>query len=128
MAARTFTLETLPGTFAICRVDANAGVPDWASGAVVSITRTSDELSVVCLQDNVPENITSESGWRCLRVAGPLDFSMVGVIASLTGILATANISLFVISTFGTDYLLVKQADLEAAVESLTAAGHVVSP
>ncbi len=94
---------------------------------MLSITRTSDELSIVCSQENVPENVTSESGWRCLRVVGPLEFSMVGVIASLTGLLATANISVFVISTFDTDLVLVKQADLKAATKSLTAAGHVVS-
>ncbi len=81
----------------------------------------------MCSQEDVPGDVTSESGWRCLRVVGPLEFSMVGVIASLTGILATANISVFVISTFDTDLVLVKQADLEAAIESLTAAGHVVS-
>jgi len=127
MTARTFTLEPLPGTFAVCRLDPSAGVPQWASGAMLSITRTSDELSIVCSQENVPENVTSESGWRCLRVVGPLEFSMVGVIASLTEILATANISVFVISTFDTDLVLVKQADLKAATKSLTAAGHVVS-
>jgi len=76
------------------------------------------------LQENVPEDITRESDWRCLQVAGPLDFSMVGVIASLTGILAAANISVFVISTFDTDLLLVKQGDLEAAVDVFAAAGH----
>ena len=127
MATNTFTLDVLPGTLAVCRLDGNAGVPDWASGTITSITRTADELSIVCSQDNVPENITSEPGWRCLRVAGPLEFSMVGVIASLTGILATANISVFVVSTFDSDLVLVKQADLEAAIESLTAAGHAIS-
>lgn len=127
MTARTFALEALPGTFAVCRLDPSEGVPQWAAGTMSSITRTSEELSIVCSQEDVPGDVTSESGWRCLRVVGPLEFSMVGVIASLTGILATANISVFVISTFDTDLVLVKQADLEAAIESLTAAGHVVS-
>ena len=122
----SFTLEVLPGSMAICRLDANADVPNWAIGDVVSITRTPDELSIVCFEDNVPQNIQSETGWRCLRVAGPLDFSMVGVIASLTSTLAKANISVFVISTFDTDYLLVKKSDLKAAVESLGEAGHVI--
>ena len=120
----TYSLEVLLGTFAICRLDAAADVPDWATGEVVSITRTPDELSIVCPEDSVPENIRIESGWRCLRVAGPLDFSMVGVIAALTCTLAAANISVFVVSTFSTDYLLVKEDDLEAAVESLVEAGH----
>jgi hypothetical protein len=123
---KTFTLDILPGTFAVSRLDAVDQVPDWATAEVVSVTRTPDELSVVCLEDSVPEHIRCEPGWRCLRVAGPLGFSMVGVIASLTGTLASANISVFVISTFDTDLLLVKGADLHAAVESLGEAGHAI--
>lgn len=126
-APTSLTLEVLPGTFAICRLDAQAEVPDWATGEVVSVTRTPDEVSVVCSDDTVPENIQCEGGWRCLRVAGPLAFSMIGVIASLTGTLAEANISVFVVSTFDTDYLLVKEADFDAAVASLGNAGQFVS-
>jgi len=122
----TFTLEVLPGTFAICHLSATDPVPDWATGEFVSITRTPDELSVVCPQDDVPQGVRAERGWRCLRVAGQLDFSMVGVIASLTGVLAAANISVFVVSTFDTDYLFVKEGDLEAAVESLIEVGNIV--
>lgn len=121
------TLEVLPGTFAICRLDASAEVPRWATGEIVSITRTADELSVVCTHDNVPQNVQSEAGWRCLRVAGPLDLSMVGVIASLTGTLAAARISVFVASTFDTDYLLVRDTDLEASVEAMRSEGHVIA-
>ena len=127
ITGRTFTLAVLPGAFAICRVDPNAGVPDWMSGQVVSITRTAEELSIVCSQDSVPEDVRSDPDWCCLKVAGPLDLSMVGVIASLSGSLVAAGISVFVVSTFDTDYLLVKQTDLEVTVESLTAAGHVFS-
>lgn len=122
----SFTLEVLPGAMAICRLDADVDIPDWANGEVVSITRTPDELSIVFSEDNVPDDVRSETGWRCLRVAGPLDFSMVGVIASLTGTLAAASISVFVISTFDTDYLLVKKSDLKAAIESLGKAGHAI--
>ena len=82
-ALTTFTLEVLPGTFAECRLSATDPVPDWATGEFVSITRTPNELSIVCPQANVPAETQSEPGWRCLRVAGQLDFSMVGVIASL---------------------------------------------
>lgn len=127
MTAGQFTLEVLTGTYAVCRLDADADVPDWVSGAVTSVTRAPGELSIICSQDVVPSDVTSESGWSCLRVVGPLDFSLVGVIASLTAVLATANLSVFVVSTFDTDCLLVKQAELETAVNSLTAAGHVVS-
>ena len=127
ITATSYTLEVLPGTFAICRLHADASIPDWATGEVVSITRTPVELSIVCSQENVPENIQSETSWRCLRIVGSLDFSIVGVIASLTGTLAAASISVFVISTFETDYVLVKNSDLGAAVESLRSVGHVVS-
>jgi len=116
----------LPDTFAICRLDGDAGVPDWAKGEFISVTRTPDELSIVCSQDDMPADIQSEDGWRCLRVAGKLDFSVIGVIASLTGTLAAADISVFAISTFDTDYLLVKESDLDAAVESLGEAGHAI--
>ena len=75
----------------------------------------------------LPQDVQAERGWQCLRVVGLLDFSTVGVIASLTGVLAVANISVFVVSTFDTDYLFVKEGDLEAAVDSLNAAGHAVS-
>ncbi len=126
-AMATFKLEVLPSTFAICRLDADANVPEWATGEFLSITRTPDELSIICRQGNVPENLQSELGWRCLRVAGRLKFSMVGVIASLAGTLAAANISVLVVSTFDTDYLLVKEGNLEAAVASLVEAGHAVS-
>ena len=126
-AMTTFTLKALPSTFAICRLNADAQVPQWATGDVVSITRTPDELSIVCPQDDVPEYIRSELGWRCLRIAGPLGFSTVGVITSLTGTLAAENISVFVVSTFDTDYLFVKERDSEAAIGSLRSAGHTVS-
>jgi hypothetical protein len=122
-----FTLEVLLDTFVVCRLGADSDVPDWATGEIVSTTRTSDELSIVCSSDNVPEHIQCEWNWRCLRVAGLLDFSMVGLIASLTSTLAGANIALFVCSTFDTDYLFVRQGDLEAAVASLQDAGHTVS-
>ena len=122
----TLTLEILCDTYAICRLDADAQTPAWATGAFVSVTRSDEELSVVCPQVNVPAQIPAERDWRCLRVEGPLDLSMVGVIASITSLLATANISVFVISTFDTDYLLVKEDDLESAMESLLLAGYEI--
>ena len=85
-------------------------------------------MSIVCSQDRVPQQVTREGDWRCLRVLGPLDLSLVGVLSALSGTLAAAGISLFAISTYQTDYLLVRQTDLPAAVASLTAAGHDVAP
>ena len=127
MPERKFAIEVVPGRYAVCQLDAVAEVPGWVSGAVTSVTRTPAELSIICSEECVPGDVRSESGWRCLRVVGPLEFSMVGVIASLTGVLADAGLSVFVVSTFDTDCLLVKQADLDTAVKSLTSAGHSVS-
>jgi len=120
-------LLLLDGTFAICKLDAKAIIPAWGTPAdFFSITRTADELSIVCRQDAVPEGVLCERGWRCLRVAGTIPFSVVGVLASLTAPLAKARISVFAISTFDTDYLLVKAEDLERAAAILRQHGHPV--
>ncbi len=121
-------IDILPGRFAICRLDANADVPQWARGEFVSITRASDELSIVCPEVRVPAQIPSSRDWRCLKIAGPLDLAMIGVLANLTGVLAEQSISVFAISTFDTDYLLVKEENIDATVASLSAAGHRVTP
>lgn len=119
------TLLVLAGSFAICKLEPAAPIPPWATAdGLFSITRTADELSIVCRQDAVPEGILCERDWRCLRVAGAMPFSVVGVLASLTAPLAEAGISLFAISTFDTDYLLVKAEDMEKAVEALRGHGH----
>jgi hypothetical protein len=120
------TLSILPELFAVCRLAPDAPVPAWAAGPFVSITRTPDELSAVCPAASVPNDIRCERGWRCLRVAGPLDLAQVGVLASLVVPLAEAGGSVFVVSTFDTDYLLVREADLVAAVEALRRHGHLV--
>ncbi|MBI3962633.1 MAG: ACT domain-containing protein [Deinococcus sp.] len=121
------TLSALPDTFAICRLHQDVPVPGWALGGdFFSITRTPDELSVVYLQSRVPEQTKCDRGWRCLKVHGPFAFSVVGVVASLTAPLARAGISVFVVSTYDTDYLLVKEADLERAVGVLAQDGHRV--
>jgi hypothetical protein len=121
------TLLVLDGTFAICRLGGDSPIPSWAAaGHFFSITRTADELSIVCRQDAVPEGVVCERGWRCLRVAGAMLFSVVGVLASLTAPLAEAGISVFAISTFDTDYLLLKEKDFEKAIAALHHAGHSI--
>jgi hypothetical protein len=120
-------LLVVAGTFAVSRLPANAPLPTWATaGEFYSLTRTADELSVVCQEGNVPDGVACERGWRCLRVAGAMPFAVVGVLASLTAPLAEAGISLFAISTFDTDYLLVKAERFPEAVAVLRAAGHRV--
>jgi hypothetical protein len=126
-AASLLSLRVLPDPLAVCRLPADAEVPAWAVAArFFSITRTADEMSVVCPEPSVPEGVENERGWRALQVEGSLDFSLTGVLASLAGPLAEAKIPIFVISTFETDLLLVKAERLEGAVETLRGAGHRV--
>lgn len=121
----SLTLSLLPGIFTICRLDPEAIIPDWAkAGGFISITRTSDELSIVCAGAKVPEDVKSDRGWRCLKVEGPLDLSLTGVLASLVNPLAEARINIFALSTFDTDYLLVKEEKVTQAAEVLTRSGH----
>ena len=126
MAAPSLTLSILPGVYTICRLAPDSPLPDWANGGFISITRTVDELSIVCPQVNVPEGVKHEGGWRCMKVEGPLELSLIGILASLTTALAQANINVFAISTFDTDYLLVKEERLEEAVRALGETGHNV--
>jgi nitrilase len=120
-------LVGVSGTFAVCKLPADSPVPGWATaGDVWNVARTTDEFSVVCRQDAVPAGVASEPGWRCLRVAGAMPFTLVGVLASLTAPVARGGVGVFAFSTFDTDYLLVKAGDFPKAVAALRAAGHVV--
>ncbi len=122
------SLTVFKGTFAVCRLQKDSPIPGWANrGIFSSITRTPEELSIVCEQVNVPEGVQVERDWKCLQIAGPLLFSLVGILSTLLATLADAGISIFAISTFDTDYLLVKEKDLEAAVYTISQAGHAVS-
>ena len=121
------TLDLLAEPLAICRLPPDAPPPAWAwRGAFVSVTRTADELSVVCAAAAVPPGVTASAPWRALRVAGPLDLSAVGVLARLAAPLAAAGVSLFVVATYDTDWLLVREDALDAAVAALRGAGHAV--
>ena len=126
-ATPPLTLLGVGGRFAVCKLPPDSAVPAWGmAGDVFSVTRTVEELSVVCRQEMVPTGTHAEVGWRCLRVAGAMPFTLVGVLASLTGTVAAAGVSIFVVSTFDTDYLFVKEAELQAAVAALRGAGHSV--
>jgi hypothetical protein len=121
------TLTLLDGTFAVCHLAADAVVPVWAwTGEVACVTRTRDELSVVCRADLVPDDVVREGGWRCLKVKGPLDFALTGVFARIAQPLADAGVSLFAVMTYDTDYVMVKDARLRDAVQALISAGHTV--
>ena len=115
----------LDDRLAICKLRPEDGIPDWvSSGGFFSATRTPDELSIVCPERNVPEELLFEGGWRALRVEGPLEFSMVGALVSVAEPLAEAEVSIFVVSTYDTDYVLVKEERLDTATTALQRAGH----
>jgi hypothetical protein len=120
-------LVLIEGEFGIARLGPFEPIPPWARGdAFSSVTRTAEELSVVCAAAAIPANVRAERGWRVLRVAGTLDFSLTGVLSSIAGPLAAAGVSTFAVSTYDTDYVLVREARLAEAVERLRAAGHDV--
>jgi uncharacterized protein len=126
-AKRTFVLSLLSETFAICRLAPDAAVPEWATqGQFFSITRTIDELSVIAEMALVPERLRTAVSWRVMKVHGPFEFAEVGVLASLVEPLAAASVSVFTISTFDTDYLLVQSSQLRDAVAGLRSAAHTV--
>jgi len=128
MSKPTLTLDLLSDELAVCRLPVDAAVPNWAwSGELTSITSSDDELSVVCAADPVPDDVQHTAGWRALKVRGPLDFSLVGILAGLSSTLADAGVSIFAISTYDTDYILVRDEQLDAAVEALQEAGYEVA-
>jgi uncharacterized protein len=124
-------LSLLEGYFAVVQLDPNSPVPAWAlEGGFFTVSRTSEELSVVCLEPNVPlnsEGFRLERGWACLKLQGPFEFSLTGILLSVLEPLAKVNVGIFALSTFNTDYVLVKAADLERAIVALEAAGHRVA-
>src|SRR5690242_13206261 len=126
-SGRRFELTVLSESLAVVRLAANSPVPLWATqGEFFSVTRTSDELSVICSAARVPSGVAAETGWRALKVKGPFALSEVGVLAALSATLAARKVSLFAISTFDTDYLLVPGSQLDAAIAALRSAGNEV--
>jgi hypothetical protein len=120
-------LSLLPDVYAVCKLEPEHDVPEWATrNAFWSVTKTKHELSIVCSEGHVPVDIEAERGWRILQVEGPLNFSMTGVLNGLTKPLAESKISVFVLSTYLTDYLLIRNKDLESAIKILRAQGHKI--
>jgi len=119
------TLSVLSEEFGVCRLESSTEIPTWATDtSFFSITRTPEELSIVCLATSIPREILSERGWRCLKVHGPLNFDQTGILLLLAEPLAKAGISIFAVSTYDTDYVLVKGGNLPKALEVLRLAGH----
>ena len=115
----------LKGPYAVVRLAADAAVPEWATGGdFTSITRTADELSIVCRAENLPREIPSSHRWQCLKLEGPFPFSQTGILLSFIAPLASAGVPVFAISTFDTDYVLVQHEFAEVALDAVQRAGH----
>ena len=124
MAARV-TLKLLDGAYGVARLHADAAIPAWADGGgFVSISRTDDELSVVCRQERIPQDAQVDTGWACFKFQGPFDFDETGIVLSVIEPLSANEIGIFVVSTFDGDHLLVKSKDIGKASHLLTNAGH----
>jgi len=122
---RKLTFRMLAGQYAIVRLPVSSAFPRWAnSGEVISVTRTSEELSVVCPIENLPPEVTSTHRWTCMKLEGPFPFSMTGVLLSFIEPLSLNRIPIFAVSTFDTDYVLVQEEHAHAALNFLQAAGH----
>lgn len=118
----------LDGRLAVCRFGPDHEVPHWALESwFFSVTRTPEELSIICPEPNVPGGLVCERGWRAMKLEGPLEFSMVGVLASVAGPLAAAGVSIFTVSTYDTDYVMVKEEQLDLAVDALRTYGHEIA-
>jgi hypothetical protein len=122
-------LILLPDTLAICRLAADAAIPNWAAGpgTFLTVSRTAEELSITTVQGTVPDGAHCERNYRAFKVQGPLPLNLVGVLASIASPLAEAGLSIFAISTFDTDYVLVKTDVLESAIAALKRVGHTVN-
>jgi hypothetical protein len=121
----SLNLSVLSGAYGVCQLDRAAPIPAWATtGDFFAVTRTADELSIVCAQSVIPADVKCESDWNCFKVEGPLDFALTGILASLVSPLSKAGISIFALATYDTDYLMVRHDKFEAALDVLRQAGH----
>lgn len=115
----------LDGTYSVVRLPPDADLPEWATrSAFFSVTRTSDELSIICSESLVAPTTKGEGGWRCIGLIGPFAFGAIGIAADITSTLAKAGVSLLLVSTFDTDYVLLRADNLERGVAALVDAGH----
>jgi hypothetical protein len=124
----SLTLSVLPGEYAVCQLPTGAGVPGWATcGELWSVTGAPGEVSVVCGAAAVPPEVRAQRGWAALRLHGPFEFTLTGILAAVLNPLRDAGVGIFALSTFDTDYVLVPQEKLDRALEALRAAGHTVT-
>jgi len=119
------TFRVWPGCWAVCRLAADAAVPAWVGTGFSSVTRTPEELSIVCPEECVPADVLAERQWACVQLQGPFAFTLTGVLASFLAPLAEARVPIFALSTFDTDWVLIPTSRLDDALAALAAAGHV---
>jgi uncharacterized protein len=124
----SLTLHLLPGNFVICRLSPSSSLPSWAfTGPFISITKTNDELSIITLDHvHLPNDIQCERHWRCFKLQGPFPFDVTGVLCSILNPLGNADIAILAVSTFDTDYVMIKDKHVLLAVDVLKQNGHVV--
>ncbi len=122
-----YRLKVLNGIYAICSFEKESYIPLWVNQSKFhSITRTDDELSILCIQENIPSDVKCEGNWKIIKIDAILGFSLVGVISEISTLLADNNISIFVISTFNTDYICIKEIDFEKAIKVFKDAGNTI--
>lgn len=128
MSGLGFNFRIVAGEFAACRLPADSELPEWAQGSrFCSVTRTDEELSVLCEAIRVPPNVEAERGWRLLQVAGPLPFEAVGIMVAFVAPLAQAGVPVLTMATYDTDYVLVPGTKLSVALMALQRAGHTLA-
>ncbi len=128
MIQHQLTLQLFEGCLAVCRLPANSTMPPWAfaKGPLNSVTRSEKELSIICSEAAVPAGVRAERGWRVMKVENTLNFALTGILVSLADPLAEAGVSIFTVSTFDSQYLMVKEASIEVALKILVNAGHEI--
>ncbi len=125
-AAQPVNLQQVSGTYGLARLAASASVPAWFNGpGFAALVRASDETTVVCLQDRIPEDVTSDPHWRCFRSLGPIAFDATGIVLSIIAPLSQQGIGVFVVCTYVGEHVLVPQKDWDKSRTALVAAGHV---
>ena len=128
MKSTNLNLSILPDMYTVCRLPSKTAIPTWGTASsFYSVTHTSDEISIVCESKAMPASVKAKRNWRMIKVEGPLDFSLTGVLVSIAVPLANVNISIFSISTFDTDYILVQDKSLSKALTVLRDSGFTVN-
>ena len=126
---RQLKFRFVPGKFAVCKLAPDAAVPDWSlHGVFTSVTRTAEELSIVCPAEKVPSGVAAEAAWTCFKLEGPIPFDLTAVLVSFVGPLSHNGIPIFAISTYDTDYVLVREEFAGFAMDTLREAGHEMLP